>query len=155
MQVGQWTSTCLETCIKRLADLNKPFKYVVTTVIMQKNGKSAYVRSGVAAATRQRTLPRKCRGWTAHSSILLLGQQLRWQSDREVGEQDNVLHHNSVWVVSVAYTWLLMPMLMSSQRSTQLSCRTAVPSFFVASSQMQMLLPFWLQHSQTVFALLY
>ena len=39
MQVGQWTSTCLETCIKRLADLNKPFKYVVTTVIMQKNGR--------------------------------------------------------------------------------------------------------------------
>ncbi|DBA73702.1 hypothetical protein WJX82_003892 [Trebouxia sp. C0006] len=37
-KVGQWTSTCLETCIKRLADLNKPFKYVVTTVIMQKNG---------------------------------------------------------------------------------------------------------------------
>ena len=131
VQVGQWTSTCLETCIKRLADFNKPFKYVVTTVIMQKNGKSVYVSFGVTAATRQRTLPCKCRGWTAYSSILLLGQQLRWQSDREVGEQNNVLHHNSLWLVIVAYTRLLMPMLMSSRRSTQLSCRTVVPSFFL------------------------
>ncbi|KAK9809879.1 hypothetical protein WJX72_000896 [[Myrmecia] bisecta] len=37
-KVGQWTSTCLESCIKRLTALNKPFKYVVTCVIMQKNG---------------------------------------------------------------------------------------------------------------------
>ncbi len=38
LQVSQWTSSCLENCIKKLAGLNKPFKYVVTCVIMQKNG---------------------------------------------------------------------------------------------------------------------
>lgn len=38
VQVSQWTSSCLEHCIKRLTALNKPFKYVVTCVIMQKNG---------------------------------------------------------------------------------------------------------------------
>lgn len=37
-KVGQWTSSCLENCIKKLTGLNKPFKYVVTCVIMQKNG---------------------------------------------------------------------------------------------------------------------
>ncbi|KAF5828826.1 Tctex-1, partial [Dunaliella salina] len=36
--VSQWTSTCLENCIKKLGNLNKPFKYVVTCIIMQKNG---------------------------------------------------------------------------------------------------------------------
>ena len=38
MQVGQWTTLCLESCMKRLTLLNKPFKYIVTCVIMQKNG---------------------------------------------------------------------------------------------------------------------
>mmetsp|Transcript_8219 Transcript_8219/g.19694 ORF Transcript_8219/g.19694 Transcript_8219/m.19694 type:complete len:114 (-) Transcript_8219:2047-2388(-) len=37
-KVGQWTSSCLDNCIKRLTSLNKPFKYVVTCVIMEKNG---------------------------------------------------------------------------------------------------------------------
>mmetsp|Transcript_10666 Transcript_10666/g.26337 ORF Transcript_10666/g.26337 Transcript_10666/m.26337 type:complete len:114 (-) Transcript_10666:1724-2065(-) len=37
-KVSQWTSTCLENCVKKLAGLNKPFKYVVTCIIMQKNG---------------------------------------------------------------------------------------------------------------------
>ena len=37
-QVSQWTSSCLENCIKKLTALNKPFKYVVTVIIMQKNG---------------------------------------------------------------------------------------------------------------------
>jgi dynein light chain Tctex-type 1 len=36
--VGQWTNDVVETCVKRLAGLNKPFKYVVTCVIMQRNG---------------------------------------------------------------------------------------------------------------------
>ncbi|KAJ9529685.1 hypothetical protein QJQ45_014451 [Haematococcus lacustris] len=38
VQVSQWTNICLENCVKKLAGLNKPFKYVVTCIIMQKNG---------------------------------------------------------------------------------------------------------------------
>ncbi|KAF5831782.1 Tctex-1, partial [Dunaliella salina] len=38
LSVSQWTSTCLENCIKKLGNLKKPFKYVVTCIIMQKNG---------------------------------------------------------------------------------------------------------------------
>ncbi|GFH12043.1 hypothetical protein V8C86DRAFT_2615315 [Haematococcus lacustris] len=37
-KVSQWTNICLENCVKKLAGLNKPFKYVVTCIIMQKNG---------------------------------------------------------------------------------------------------------------------
>jgi len=44
-KVSQWTSSCLENCIKRLTALNKPFKYVVTCAIMQKNGAAA--RGGI------------------------------------------------------------------------------------------------------------
>lgn len=37
-KVGQWTNDCMESCLKRLLALNKPFKYVVTCSIMQKTG---------------------------------------------------------------------------------------------------------------------
>lgn len=37
-KVPQWTSLVIEGCLKRLKDLNKPFKYIVTSVVMQRNG---------------------------------------------------------------------------------------------------------------------
>ncbi|CAG9461412.1 unnamed protein product [Pedinophyceae sp. YPF-701] len=37
-QVPQWTSSCLETCVRKLTNLQKPMKYIVTCVIMQKTG---------------------------------------------------------------------------------------------------------------------
>eukprot|EP01001_Neometanema_parovale_P003370 NODE_14399_length_447_cov_436.898148_g14100_i0.p1 GENE.NODE_14399_length_447_cov_436.898148_g14100_i0~~NODE_14399_length_447_cov_436.898148_g14100_i0.p1 ORF type:complete len:138 (+),score=45.58 NODE_14399_length_447_cov_436.898148_g14100_i0:61-414(+) len=37
-KVDQWTSNIIEQCLKRLAEMKKPFKYVVTAVIMQKTG---------------------------------------------------------------------------------------------------------------------
>merc|ERR1712187_1005071 len=38
VKIPQWTSNVIESCLKRLKDLNKPFKYIVTAVLMQKNG---------------------------------------------------------------------------------------------------------------------
>lgn len=38
LQVSQSTSACLEGCMKRLTNLCKPYKYVVTCIIMQKTG---------------------------------------------------------------------------------------------------------------------
>ena len=35
----------VEVCLKRLTALNKPFKYVVTCVIMQKNGAGLHTAS--------------------------------------------------------------------------------------------------------------
>mmetsp|Transcript_13548 Transcript_13548/g.31193 ORF Transcript_13548/g.31193 Transcript_13548/m.31193 type:complete len:111 (-) Transcript_13548:168-500(-) len=37
-KVGQWTNDIVEECLKRLIGLNKPFKYIVTCVIMQRIG---------------------------------------------------------------------------------------------------------------------
>eukprot|EP01026_Neomeris_dumetosa_P022678 TRINITY_DN19552_c0_g1_i1.p3 TRINITY_DN19552_c0_g1~~TRINITY_DN19552_c0_g1_i1.p3 ORF type:complete len:114 (-),score=14.05 TRINITY_DN19552_c0_g1_i1:127-468(-) len=37
-KVGQWTESILETCMKRLTSKLKPYKFVVTCIIMQKNG---------------------------------------------------------------------------------------------------------------------
>merc|ERR1719375_925658 len=37
-KVKQQTSNVIEHCIKKLKDLNKAFKYIVTAVLMQKNG---------------------------------------------------------------------------------------------------------------------
>ena len=37
-RVAQLTSACIEATVARLAALQKPYKYVVTCMIMQKNG---------------------------------------------------------------------------------------------------------------------
>jgi len=37
-KVDQWTSTIIETILKTLQPQNKPFKYIVTAVIMQRTG---------------------------------------------------------------------------------------------------------------------
>lgn len=44
-KVSQWTSNIVESCVKRLTQLNKPFKYVVSCVIMQKNGAGLHTSS--------------------------------------------------------------------------------------------------------------
>eukprot|EP00002_Diphylleia_rotans_P016997 TRINITY_DN3300_c0_g2_i1.p2 TRINITY_DN3300_c0_g2~~TRINITY_DN3300_c0_g2_i1.p2 ORF type:complete len:114 (+),score=24.81 TRINITY_DN3300_c0_g2_i1:76-417(+) len=44
-KVTQWTSTIVEQSLKRLAALGKPFKYVVTCLIMQKNGAGLHTAS--------------------------------------------------------------------------------------------------------------
>ncbi|KAJ1506087.1 Dynein light chain Tctex-type [Coelomomyces lativittatus] len=37
-KVGQWNTNIVEQCLKKLTSLNKPYKYIVTCIIMQKNG---------------------------------------------------------------------------------------------------------------------
>ncbi|GKT36088.1 Dynein light chain Tctex-1 like protein [Aduncisulcus paluster] len=37
-KVTTWTSNVIEESLKKLTALNKPFKYVVSCIIMQKNG---------------------------------------------------------------------------------------------------------------------
>ncbi|KAL3899245.1 MAG: hypothetical protein SGCHY_002185 [Lobulomycetales sp.] len=44
-KVAQWNSNIVEQSLKKLTGLNKPFKYIVTCTVMQKNG------AGLHAAT--------------------------------------------------------------------------------------------------------
>lgn len=44
-KVSQWTSNVVEQCLKRLTSLNKPFKYIVTCIIMQKTGAGLHTAS--------------------------------------------------------------------------------------------------------------
>mmetsp|Transcript_22592 Transcript_22592/g.37273 ORF Transcript_22592/g.37273 Transcript_22592/m.37273 type:complete len:114 (+) Transcript_22592:89-430(+) len=44
-KVAQWTSNIVENALKRLTSLNKPFKYIVTCIIMQKNGAGLHTAS--------------------------------------------------------------------------------------------------------------
>nr|XP_019953304.1 PREDICTED: dynein light chain Tctex-type 1 isoform X1 [Paralichthys olivaceus]XP_019953305.1 PREDICTED: dynein light chain Tctex-type 1 isoform X1 [Paralichthys olivaceus] len=37
-RVNQWTTSVVEQCVSQLKKLGKPFKYIVTCIIMQKNG---------------------------------------------------------------------------------------------------------------------
>ena len=44
-KVGDWTSSIVEAVLKMLQAANKPFKYVVTCIIMQKNGAGLHTAS--------------------------------------------------------------------------------------------------------------
>ncbi|CAI9718249.1 Hypothetical predicted protein [Octopus vulgaris] len=44
-KINQWTSNVVEQCLSQLTKLNKPFKYIVTCVIMQKNGAGLHTAS--------------------------------------------------------------------------------------------------------------
>ncbi|CAH8635289.1 unnamed protein product [Heterobilharzia americana] len=44
-KVKQWTSTVVEQCLNQLTKLGKPFKYIVTCVIMQKCGAGLHTAS--------------------------------------------------------------------------------------------------------------
>jgi len=44
-KVHDWTSTVVEEVLKKLQAANKPFKYVVTCIIMQKNGAGLHTAS--------------------------------------------------------------------------------------------------------------
>ncbi|XP_065129412.1 dynein light chain Tctex-type 1 isoform X1 [Paramisgurnus dabryanus] len=37
-RVSMWTSNVVEQCLSQLSKLGKPFKYIVTCIIVQKNG---------------------------------------------------------------------------------------------------------------------
>ncbi|KAI8803438.1 Tctex-1 [Cladochytrium replicatum] len=44
-KVAQWNSNIVELCLKKLTQLNKPFKYIVTCTVMQKNGAGLHAAS--------------------------------------------------------------------------------------------------------------
>ncbi|XP_076373035.1 dynein light chain Tctex-type 1-like [Tachypleus tridentatus] len=44
-KVNQWTNTIVEQILGHVTKLNKPFKYIVTCVIMQKNGAGLHTAS--------------------------------------------------------------------------------------------------------------
>mmetsp|Transcript_20511 Transcript_20511/g.34374 ORF Transcript_20511/g.34374 Transcript_20511/m.34374 type:complete len:120 (-) Transcript_20511:375-734(-) len=44
-KVNAWTSNLVEGCLKRLAALAKPFKYVVTCALVQKSGGGMHTAS--------------------------------------------------------------------------------------------------------------
>ncbi|KAI8093911.1 flagellar inner arm dynein light chain [Halteromyces radiatus] len=46
-KVPAWNSTIVETCLKKLRAVNKNYKFIVTCVIMQKNGAGFYAGSSV------------------------------------------------------------------------------------------------------------
>ncbi|KAJ9529833.1 hypothetical protein QJQ45_022244 [Haematococcus lacustris] len=79
-KVSQWTNICLENCVKKLAGLNKPFKYVVTCIIMQKNGEAlACTQLPPAGGTAPLTAAALCVGRTRACTALPLS--LAWPSD--------------------------------------------------------------------------
>ncbi|KAI8335106.1 Tctex-1 [Chlamydoabsidia padenii] len=46
-KVPSWNATIVETCLKKLRSTNNNYKFIVTCVIMQKNGAGFYAGSSV------------------------------------------------------------------------------------------------------------
>uniref|UniRef100_UPI00358F647B dynein light chain Tctex-type 1 n=1 Tax=Myxine glutinosa TaxID=7769 RepID=UPI00358F647B len=44
-KVNQWSSNIVDQCLNQLAKQNKPFKYIVTCTIVQKNGAGLHLAS--------------------------------------------------------------------------------------------------------------
>lgn len=44
-KVGHWINTICETCMKKLSALNKPFKFIITCMIMRKTGAGLHLAS--------------------------------------------------------------------------------------------------------------
>ncbi|XP_052001072.1 dynein light chain Tctex-type 1-like [Xyrauchen texanus] len=44
-RINQWTSSIVESSLSQLTKLGKPFKYIVTCIIMQKNGAGLHTAS--------------------------------------------------------------------------------------------------------------
>eukprot|EP00667_Euglena_gracilis_P025470 EG_transcript_29924 len=44
-KVSHWINTIVETCLKKLTALNKPFKFVITCMIMRKTGAGLHLAS--------------------------------------------------------------------------------------------------------------
>ncbi|NP_001134975.1 Dynein light chain Tctex-type 1 [Salmo salar] len=44
-RINQWTSSVVETSLNQLSKLGKPFKYIVTCIILQKNGAGLHTAS--------------------------------------------------------------------------------------------------------------
>ncbi|KAI2654331.1 Dynein light chain Tctex-type 1 [Labeo rohita] len=44
-KVNQWTSSIVESSLNQLTKLGKPFKYIVTCIILQKNGAGLHTAS--------------------------------------------------------------------------------------------------------------
>ncbi|XP_062324742.1 dynein light chain Tctex-type 1-like [Osmerus eperlanus] len=44
-RIHQWTSSIVETSLNQLSKLGKPFKYIVTCIILQKNGAGLHTAS--------------------------------------------------------------------------------------------------------------
>lgn len=44
-KVNQWSSSIMDNCLQQLVKLQKPFKYIVTCVVVQKNGAGVHTAS--------------------------------------------------------------------------------------------------------------
>ncbi|EFX80005.1 dynein light chain Tctex-type 1-like [Daphnia pulex] len=44
-KVNQWSSSIMDCCLQSLVKLQKPFKYIVTCVVVQKNGAGVHTSS--------------------------------------------------------------------------------------------------------------
>ncbi|XP_045044882.2 dynein light chain Tctex-type 1 isoform X1 [Desmodus rotundus] len=74
-KVNQWTTNVVEQTLSHLTKLGKPFKYIVTCVIMQKNGAGLHTASSCfwdssTDGTSHSLGPRSfCSAFLAHAEI--------------------------------------------------------------------------------------
>ena len=72
--MNDWTNSIVDTCLRELVNLNRPFKYIITCIIMQKNGAGMHTAAATywdGAKDRSCTVP-----WenaTMHAIVTVYG----------------------------------------------------------------------------------
>ncbi|XP_036398557.1 dynein light chain Tctex-type 1-like isoform X2 [Megalops cyprinoides] len=104
-RINQWTSSVVETSLNQLTKLGKPFKYIVTCIILQKNGAGLHTAS--SCFWDNTTDGKHGRGTLLDISSLTSVLELH----SEVGEQDHVLHRQCVWPGNLSSSSALLMLL--------------------------------------------
>lgn len=84
-KVNDWINTIVDACLKELQSLNRPFKYVVTCIITQRNG--AGVDTGVSLFWDHTKDGVVCIPWessTMHVIVTVYGTALNVDQAEEV-----------------------------------------------------------------------
>uniref|UniRef100_A0A669P528 Dynein light chain Tctex-type 1 n=1 Tax=Phasianus colchicus TaxID=9054 RepID=A0A669P528_PHACC len=71
-KVNQWTTSVVEQSLSQLTKLGKPFKYIVTCVIMQKNGAGLHTASSCFWDNSSDGKEQRCRMIQLATLILIL-----------------------------------------------------------------------------------
>lgn len=84
-KVNDWINSIVDTCLRELVALNRPFKYIITCVIMQKNGAGMNTTASMFwDSTKDRHCVVPWENQTMHSIVTVYGLAVNTDNPAEM-----------------------------------------------------------------------